>query len=139
MEISEKVAYLKGLVEGFGFDANTKEGKVILAVVDLLDDLALSVSDLEDSVELLSEQMSELDEDLSDMIEDYFDDDEGDGAPLYEITCPACDNSACIDLATLEEGGIACPNCGEQLEFDLEGLELCDCGHFHAHGEDEEE
>jgi hypothetical protein len=39
-----------------------------------------------------------------------------------------CENTVCIDEDMLDEGEIACPNCGETLEFDLEGgIEGCDC------------
>ena len=41
MEITEKVAYLKGLADGLGLDAESKEGKVLLAMIDVLDDIAL--------------------------------------------------------------------------------------------------
>ena len=37
MEISEKVAYLKGLAEGLALDTETKEGKLIAAIIDVLD------------------------------------------------------------------------------------------------------
>ena len=40
MEISEKVAYLKGLAEGLALDTDTKEGKLIAAIIDVLDDMA---------------------------------------------------------------------------------------------------
>jgi ribosomal protein S27E len=133
VEITEKVAYLKGLVEGFGFDKSTKEGKVILTILDILDDLALAVSDLEDGMEQLSEQVDEMDEDFSDLADDFYDDDEDDDedfdGELYEVTCPSCHHTVCVDEDMLDEGEIVCPNCGETLEFDLEGiLDGCDCG-----------
>ena len=40
MEISEKVAYLKGLAEGLKLDEETKEGKLIAAIIDVLDAMA---------------------------------------------------------------------------------------------------
>ena len=40
MEISEKVAYLKGLAEGLNLDTDSKEGKLIAAIIDVLDDMA---------------------------------------------------------------------------------------------------
>ncbi len=43
MEITEKVAYLKGLAEGLGLDAQTKEGKILQTVIDVLDDMALEI------------------------------------------------------------------------------------------------
>ena len=36
MGISEKIAYLKGLMEGMKLDTETNEGKLLAAVVDLL-------------------------------------------------------------------------------------------------------
>ena len=35
--MKEKAAYLKGLIDGLGIDENTKEGKVIKAMSELLD------------------------------------------------------------------------------------------------------
>ena len=40
MTASEKVAYLKGLVEGLGIDKDKSEGKILNAVIDVLEDLA---------------------------------------------------------------------------------------------------
>ena len=45
--MKEKAAYLRGLIEGLGIDETTKEGKVIKALIDAFDDMALTVSDLE--------------------------------------------------------------------------------------------
>ena len=41
MTVTEKVSYLKGLAEGLGIDENEKNGKVIKAIIDVLDDLGL--------------------------------------------------------------------------------------------------
>lgn len=132
MEITEKVAYLKGLIDGLGIDDSTKEGKVIRAIVDVLDDVALSVSDLEDSVDLIGEQMDQLDEDIEELYGDYFDDedDEDFDGELYEVTCPSCGEIICVDEDMLDEGEIDCPGCGEPLEFDMDGeiTGECDCG-----------
>ena len=46
---------------------------------------------------------------------------------LYEITCPACNNTITADFDVISSGAIDCPNCGEKLEFDLSALEDCDC------------
>ena len=48
MTLTEKTAYIKGLVEGLELNADEKEVKVINAIIGLLDDMALTVSDLED-------------------------------------------------------------------------------------------
>ena len=146
MEITEKVAYLKGLVEGLGIDDTTKEGKVIGVIVDLLDDIALSVSDLEDSVDLIGEQLDLLDEDVGELYEDYFGDDDDDDfdddfeGELYEVTCPSCEQTLCIDEDMLDEGEIECPSCGEPLEFDFDGIvDECGCGCCKEHTNDNDD
>ena len=147
MTVTEKVAYLKGLAEGMKIDESTNEGKLLLSIIDTLDDIALSVSDLEDSVEELSAQVDEIDDDLGTVEEDLYGDDDECGCgcedddeedfddTLYEVECPSCGDVICLDEGMLEEGEIDCPNCGEKLEFDLEDdgdeADECGCGHHH--------
>lgn len=140
MELTEKVAYLKGLMEGLGYDESTKEGKVFTAMLDVLDDMALTISDLEDGMDLITDQIEGIDEDLEDLMDEVYDldddddDDEDFDGELYEVTCPKCGDVICIDEAMLDEGQIACPGCDEPLEFDLDGtLEDCGCDCDHDH------
>lgn len=141
MELTEKVAYLKGLMEGLGLDDSTKEGKVLAVVVDILDDMALTISDVEDGMDLITDQIEGIDEDLEELMEEVYDDDDDDDdfdddfdGELYEVTCPSCGDTICVDEDMLDEGEIDCPGCGETLEFDLDGvLDECDCGHDHHH------
>ncbi len=44
MELKEKVAYIKGMMEGMEFDTATKEGKLLAAVVDVLEEMAKEVT-----------------------------------------------------------------------------------------------
>ncbi len=135
MTLTEKVAYLKGLAEGLALDESKPEIKVIKAMMDILDDLALTVADLEDGMDLISEQLDAVDEDLDELegfVYEEFDDDDDDcccddcydDEVIYEIECPACQEVISIDFETIEEGSIECPNCGELLEFE----DGCDCG-----------
>ena len=64
MTLTEKTAYIKGLVEGLELNADEKEVKVINAIIGLLDDMALTVSDLEESMNDMGNQLDEVDEDL---------------------------------------------------------------------------
>ncbi len=130
MTITEKVAYLKGLLEGLGVDADSKEGKIWKAVMDVLADVALSVEDLEATVQEMGEQVDTIDEDLDALETEYYDDcdcdcdcDCCDEDEFYEVTCPACDECFDVDEETLLDGGVDCPACGEHLEFDID----CDC------------
>ena len=72
MTLTEKVAYLKGLVEGIGVDETTNNGKIMKAVLDVLDDMAFTVSDLEDSTSELYEEVEAIDEDLSSLEDEIY-------------------------------------------------------------------
>ena len=72
MTITEKVAYLKGLMEGMKIDPESNEGKLWKAIMDVLADLALSVEDLEDYTSELTEQVDAIDEDLDQLEMDYY-------------------------------------------------------------------
>ena len=142
MTITEKVAYLKGLVEGLGVDETSKEGRIIKAVVDVLDDMALTVSEVEDSLSEVTEQVDAIDEDLEDLEKDFYgddediDEDEDEDADYYELTCPKCGEKVYLDDDLLSDGEMTCPKCGEKLEFDFSADEddLCDDCADHDHG-----
>ena len=38
----------------------------------------------------------------------------------YEVTCPTCGDTICLDEDLINVGEMECPNCGEKLEFDLD-------------------
>ena len=147
MTISEKSAYLKGLMEGLNLDTEKPEGKMISAIVDLLGDMAKRLTDVEATTIAISDELDEIEEDL-DAIEDYildededdyddededdFDDEDEDydegfdygdeDTTIYEVEC-ACGSIINFDEETLEKGSIVCPDCGETLEFTTEDIE----------------
>ena len=136
MEIMEKVAYLKGLVEGMEIDTEKKEGKVLSAIIDILEELALEVADLWDDQVELAEGLDVVSDDLSDIEdiiydeededefdEEYYEDDLDEDEDCYATTCPTCEEEIFFDESILEDGEVICPNCGEKLEFDLSTLE----------------
>ena len=119
MGISEKVAYLKGLMEGMNLNADSNEGKLFLAIADVLDEIALEVEDLTDEVMELGDGLDVISDDLGD-VEDivYEEDDEDDEEECYATTCPECEEEIFFDDSVLEDGKVECPNCGATLEFD---------------------
>ncbi len=135
MEITEKVAYLKGLTEGLALDTETKEGKIISAMIDILDDMALELQDHQDQLTELSDGLDAVSDDLEDVEDivydvdeaDYDDEDEDeeddDSEDCYATTCPTCEETIYFDESILEDGEVICPNCGEKLEFDLSDVE----------------
>ena len=78
MGISEKVAYLKGLMEGMNLSADSNEGKLFRAIVDVLDEIALEVEDLTDEVMELGDGLDVISDDLSDVEDVLFDEDDFD-------------------------------------------------------------
>ena len=77
--ISEEVAYLRGLAEGLEIESETKEGKMICKIIDVLENIADTLDDMQDDYDELAEYVESVDEDLSD-IEDiiYEEDDDED-------------------------------------------------------------
>ena len=144
MTISEKAAYLKGMMDGMALNTDSNEGKMIAAIVDLLGDMGKRITDIEDTTIAISDELDEIEEDL-DAIEDFimdeedyddedFDDDFDDeddedyeegfdfgdeDTTIYEVEC-ACGEVIDFDEETLEKGSITCPKCGETLEFSVE-------------------
>ena len=138
MEITERVAYLKGLAEGLKLDTETKEGKILSVIIDLLDDMALEMQDQQDQIIEVSDGLDAVSEDLEDVEDLVYGDDEDDedfddeddedfddedDEDCYATTCPSCEETIYFDESILEDGEVICPNCGEKLEFDASDVE----------------
>ena len=126
MTISEKVAYLKGLAEGLDLDTQkSKEGKLISVMIGILEEIALSIEDLEENALALGEEIDALSDDLSDVESVVFDEDEDDmeddeeEEDFFEVECPTCEEPLVIDEEALAEGIIVCPNCDSKFSLDL--------------------
>ena len=145
MTLSEKSAYLKGLMEGMKLSTETDEGKMIASIVELLGAVPKTLGDVQETTIAISDELDEIEDDL-DAIEafimsmdehefddyededyedfDYEDLEEGfdfgdEETTIYEVTC-ACGEVSAFDEETLEEGSIICENCGEKLEFSFD-------------------
>lgn len=119
MGISEKVAYLKGLMEGLKIDDQTNEGKMFTAILDVLDEIALEIEDLTDEVMELGDGLDVVSDDLGDVEDIVYDDeddfDEDEEEECYATTCPECEEEIYFDDTVLEDGALLCPNCGLSL------------------------
>ena len=138
MEITERVAYLRGLCEGMKFDTETNEGKLISVIIDILEDMALEIADINENALDMGEEIDALSSDLAD-VEDFLcdcDDDDCDDCcccdddddccccdddddGFYEVKCPQCGDEITVDDGVLELGAIDCPICGAKLEFEF--------------------
>ena len=132
MEIIERVAYLKGLAEGMSLNTEKGEGKLLSAIIDVLEDVALELEDVWDAQAELADGLDAVSDDLEDVedvvFEEYDEDDEDDDdfdedEDCYATTCPTCEETIFFDDSILEDGEVICPNCGEKLEFDLTSLD----------------
>lgn len=154
MTISEKSAYLKGLMEGLKLSTETDEGKMIAAIVDLLGDVTKRVTDIEETTIAISDELDEIEEDL-DAIEDFImaEDDEDDYED-YDDDDFDWDDEDDEEDENSEEGfdfgdeettvyEVQCA-CGEVIDFDEETLEkgsiVCpNCGETLEFSLDDEE
>ncbi len=94
MNITEKLSYIKGLAEGLSLDESKPEVKVINAMLELLEDISYSVSDMEELYDELSGQVDEIDQDLADVETELYDDEE--------------DDDDCYDFAHGDDCGCGC-------------------------------
>ena len=145
MTLSEKSAYLKGLMDGLDLNKDTAEGKMISGIVDLLQEMTTSISDLEENAIAVSDELDEIEDDLDaieeflmdeddddDFDEDYDDDDDYgfadddgedfdyDDEVVYDVTCPTCGEKLQLDEETILGDPIHCPKCNELLEFEFD-------------------
>ena len=139
MGITENAAYLKGLFDGYELDKNSKEGKIIAGLIDLVADMADKIAALEADNKELHEYCEELDSDLGQLEEEFFEidsdeeyddyddlnDDEDfecdDDSEYFELECPSCGEVICFD-SSLDTDSLVCPACGEKIE----DIEICD-------------
>lgn len=139
MNIKEKAAYVRGLFKGLDMDDDKKETKLLKAIVDWMNDVSVSLENVNEDVDDVCVQLDIIDKDLakiekkvsrkcncaSECDEDCdccCEDDE----ESYEVTCPSCGEKVCLCEDDLMKKEINCPKCGEVLEFDLD--DYCDCG-----------
>ena len=142
MELSNKAAYLQGLVDGLGVDESTKEGKIIKAMSALLAEMAEALEGMDEDLSRAYDQINDLSDELEDLEADLYEDeddedddeDEDDDAddandddiasePFYEVACPNCGETVYVSEDDLDAGEANCAHCGVTFEVALEGDE----------------
>ena len=137
MTITEKAAYLKGLVEGNALDPEFGEGKLWHVLSELVSDMASELAELREDQNSLSDSLEEVEvglDYLEELLQDGYDeydsdtDDEDEDEDYYPF---GSGNFHVVDSDdeedTEDDDGVfyevECPNCGEQISFDDETLE----------------
>ena len=127
MDLNAKAAYIRGLMTGMEFDPESKNGKIIAAMMDLLEEMAATVVEHDDALDQVYDELETLDQDLDDVVSDLYeleddeddeDDEDEEPADLYEVTCPNCGAVVTVDEDTLLSQDLTCPNC--HAAFDIE-------------------
>ncbi len=137
MGLTEKISYIRGLAEGMKLNRDEDEAKVFNAIMELLEDMAFSVEGLEEYADEVGDLLDVMDEDLGEVEDILFDEANGqcdvcdysqelsseEDDALYEIVCPTCGETICLEEDMLQENPMSCPSCGQSLELDLSGLQ----------------
>ena len=133
--IKERVAYLQGLTQGLNVSSSTAEGKVLINIIDVLDDMAEEFNNIQLVQEDLGNFVESIDEDLTDLEEEIYED--VDDEHFVEVQCPSCHETVSFASDLLEEDDdveVSCPHCGDTvydscLEFDDMDMddEHCEC------------
>lgn len=124
-DLNEKVSYLRGLKEGMGLKEDTNEGKLFSHIIDVLDDMAQAITELETAQAEMEEYVETIDEDLADMEEFLYEEQEDDaelGNTHYiEVECPHCHETVFFDEDIFDDDDdIVCPNCNETIYSESE-------------------
>ena len=133
MDLNAKAAYIRGLMTGMEFDPASKNGKVIAAMMDLLEEMAAQVVEHDNALDQVYDELETLDQDMDDLVSDLYEDDDedaeddgedGDNA-LYEVTCPNCGKVSTVDEETLldQTQELVCPYCNASFDIELDGTE----------------
>lgn len=125
MTLNEKAAYIKGLADGLDFDKTTAEGKILAALLDLVNDITEELEAINDDLVDLQDYIEEIDEDLE-CVEDFLDEececdcddcdcdcDCGDD-DFFEVECPSCGEIVCFD-ESIDPEDLICPACNEKF------------------------
>ena len=119
MTLLERVSYIRGLMDGLNLDQDQPLTKVVNEIVDVLDEIATDMSDMDEDVAELADYIEEIDEDLGDLEEFVYDFDDDcccdddcdcccdDECDCIEFTCPACGEDVCVDVDLIEDDGIS--------------------------------
>ena len=76
MDLNAKAAYIRGLMTGMEFDPNSKNGRIISAMMDLLEEMAATVTEHDNALDQVYDELDAMDEDMDDLTSALFDLDE---------------------------------------------------------------
>lgn len=133
--LTDRVAYLKGLADGMKLTEDTNESKLLLKMLDVLEALAEETDNVSRQQEEISDFLENIDDDLSEL-EDYVydeedgcgcghhhghDEDDDDEDALIEYECSHCGFKAQLDMSDFDyDEEFLCPRCNQPFFEDEE-------------------
>ncbi len=107
--LTERVAYLRGLVEGLKGRQDTREGKILLGIIEVLDDITRTIEQMQSAQNEIDKYVESIDQDLADLECEFFGESPED---MLQIECPNCHDIISIETVEgIENNDIICPNC----------------------------
>jgi ribosomal protein S27E len=140
-KFKEKVSYLQGLTKGLNVNEHSAEGKLLMNIVDVLDDLAQEFDNFYLAQQDLEEYVETIDEDLTDLEEEVYDPEDDTSEDFVEVECPTCHETVTFEAGVLndeEEVEVTCPTCGSvvydsELDIETEDSEDYSKSHISMH------
>lgn len=136
MTIAEKIAHLQGLAEGMEIQKeNSKEARLLVAMLEVLQEIGGQLAEMEDNIELVNEELDEVSEELMALEEDIYtgdededededddygyEEDEDEDGVYYIVECPQCGEQMTLDEDSLLSGNIRCEACGQLFSLEV--------------------
>lgn len=126
-KIKERVAYLQGLTQGLNIGSHSAEGKLLLNIIDVLDDMAEEFTHLQVVQEDLETYVESMDEDLTDLEDEVYEDVNND--EFVEVKCPTCNETVSFESDILKDDAVevSCPHCGDIVYDSTLEMDVGDC------------
>lgn len=117
-DLRSKVAYLQGLSAGMNLESDSREGRILNGIIEVLDEFAQSIKEMETAQDQLEDYLESIDEDLFHLEEGVYSDSEDteEEGEYLEVDCPRCGEVVCFDSDIMEDEDtveVTCPNCDE--------------------------
>jgi DNA-directed RNA polymerase subunit delta len=125
--ITDRTSYLRGLAEGLNIDKEKAENKLMLEMLNVMDEMAQEILELDGDMDELDEYVASMESDLSDVEDMLFEDGDEDGledadafgedeAEEISVTCPHCGKEFTIEATEINfDDDVVCPACGKSI------------------------
>ena len=111
-KLTDKVSYLKGLADGMKLNMDKDANKLIMEILGALGEFAEEMQVMADAHDELNEYVESIDDDLADLEDTLFGDEE------------EADEDDGEDEDDDEIITYACPECGHEIEFRVDDVDL---------------